>query len=273
MRGSRRHIVSLVAGCAASIAAAAVPAWAGEASRSPDWTLTLGVEGRVLPQFDGSRNSVLRPLPVFRLRRSGTPEQFRSPRDGAGATLIDTPRVKFGPAIKVKLPRKETDDGALGGLGDIGWTVEAGGFAEVWPLEWLRGRVELRQGFGGHEGLAGDLSADLVVPLTERLTVSGGPRLSAANAAAISPYYSITPGQSAASGLPVYSAGGGLKSWGAGAQVSYRFTPGWRGYWFFEYEQLAGDAARSPLVTQRGSLNQIQVGIGVTRTFDLPGLW
>lgn len=273
MRGSRRHIVSLVAGCAASIAAAAVPAWAGEASRSPDWTLTLGVEGRVLPQFDGSRNSVLRPLPVFRLRRSGTPEQFRSPRDGAGATLIDTPRVKFGPAIKVKLPRKETDDGALGGLGDIGWTVEAGGFAEVWPLEWLRGRVELRQGFGGHEGLVGDLSADLVVPLTDRLTVSGGPRLSAANAAAISPYYSITTAQSAASGLPVYSAGSGLKSWGAGMQFSYRLAPRWRSYWFFEYEQLAGDAAKSPLVTQRGSLNQIQVGIGVTRSFDIPGLW
>lgn len=252
---------------------ATVPAFGGETAHSPDWTLTLGVEGRVLPQFDGSKNDVLRPVPVFRLRRAGTPEQFRSPRDGGGVALINAWQFKFGPAIKVKLPRNESDDQALRGLGDIGWTLEAGGFAEFWPTEWLRSRVELRQGFGGHEGLVGDLSADLVVPLTDRLTLSGGPRLSAANAAAISPYYTITTAQSAASGLPVYSAGAGLKSWGVGAQVSYEITPRWRSHWFVEYEQLAGDAAKSPLVTQRGSLNQIQVGIGITRSFDIPSLW
>lgn len=251
----------------------AVPAVAGEPARSSDWTMTLGVEGRVLPQFDGSKNNVLRPVPIFRIRRAGTPEQFRSPRDGGGVALIDAGRFKVGPAIKVKLPRRESDDDALRGLGDIGWTVEAGGFAEFWPATWLRTRLELRQGFGGHEGLVGDLTADLVLPLSDRLTLSGGPRLTAANAAATSPYFSISTAQSLASGLPVYSAGAGLKSWGAGMQVSYEFNPRWRGHWFLEYEQLAGDAARSPLVTQRGTLNQIQVGIGVTRTFDFPGLW
>lgn len=262
-----------VTAAAALLAAALTPAWAGDVRASSDWTLTLGAEGRVLPQFDGSRNDVLRPVPVFNFRRAGTPARFRSPRDGGGAALIDSGPFKVGPAIKVKLPRKESDDPALRGLGDIGWTLEAGGFAEFWPSDWLRTRLELRQGFGGHEGLVGDLSADLVLPLTDRLTLSGGPRLSAANAAAISPYYSITSGQSAASGLPVYSAGGGLKSWGAGAQVSYQIDSNWRSYWFLEYEQLAGDAARSPLVTQRGSINQIQVGIGLTRSFDIPGLW
>ncbi|WP_168192785.1 MipA/OmpV family protein [Undibacter mobilis] len=260
-----------IAACGALLAA--VPALADQRTRSTDWTLTLGVEGRVLPQFEGSRNDVLRPVPVFSFRRAGTPQRFRSPRDGGGAALIDNGPFKFGPAIKVKLPRKESEDVALRGLGNVDWTLEAGGFAEFWPSDWLRTRLELRQGFGGHKGLAGDLSADLVVPLTERLTLSGGPRLSATNAAAVSPYYSITSGQSAASGLPVYSAGGGLKSWGAGAQVSYQIDPGWRSYWFIEYEQLAGDAAKSPLVTQRGSINQIQVGIGITRSFDIPGLW
>ncbi len=252
---------------------AAAPALADKPKRSTDWTLTLGVEGRVLPEFEGSRNDLLRPVPVFNFRRAGTPARFRSPRDGGGAALFDTGPFKFGPAIKVKLPRKESEDIVLRGLGDVGWTLEAGGFAEYWATDWLRTRLEVRQGFGGHKGLVGDLSADIVMPLTDRLTVSGGPRLSAATAAALSPYYSITGGQSAASGLPVYSAGGGLKSWGAGAQVSYQIDPNWRSYWFFEYEQLAGDAASSPLVTQRGSINQVQVGIGLTRSFDIRGLW
>jgi outer membrane protein len=266
-----KSITRIVAACAALSAAA--PAFADQPQRSSDWTLTLGVEGRVLPEFDGSKNDILRPVPVFSFRRAGTPARFRSPRDGGGAALIDTGPFKFGPSIKVKLPRKESEDAALRGLGDVGWTLEAGGFAEYWPSDWLRTRLELRQGFGGHDGLVGDLSADVVMPLTERLTLSGGPRLSASTAAALSPYYSITSGQSAASGLPVYSAGGGLKSWGAGAQVSYQIDPNWRSYWFLEYEQLAGDAARSPLVTQRGSINQVQVGIGLTRSFDIRGLW
>lgn len=252
---------------------AVAPARAEQPKRSTDWTLTLGVEGRVLPEFEGSKNDVLRPVPVFSFRRAGTPAQFRSPRDGGGAAIFDTGPFKFGPAIKIKLPRKESEDIALRGLGDVGWTLEAGAFAEFWPSDWLRTRLEVRRGFGGHEGIVGDLSADIVMPLTERLTVSGGPRLSAANAEALSPYYSVTSGQSAASGLPVYSAGGGLKSWGAGAQVSYQIDPNWRSYWFLEYEQLAGDAASSPLVTQRGSINQMQVGIGLTRSFDIPGLW
>ncbi|HWK94994.1 MAG TPA: MipA/OmpV family protein [Pseudolabrys sp.] len=265
--------ISTQAVAACGVLLATAPAFADQPPRSTDWTLTLGVEGRVLPEFEGSRNDLLRPVPVFSFRRAGTPARFRSPRDGGGAALIDAGPFKFGPAIKVKLPRKESEDIVLRGLGDVGWTLEAGAFAEYWATDWLRTRVELRQGFGGHKGLVGDLSADLVVPLTERLTVSGGPRLSVGNAAALSPYYSITSGQSTASGLPVYSAGGGLKSWGAGAQVSYQIDTNWRSYWFLEYEQLAGDAARSPLVTQRGSINQVQVGIGLTRSFDIPGLW
>jgi outer membrane protein len=94
-----------------------------------------------------------------------------------------------------------------------------------------------------------------------------------ASAKATSPYFSITPAQSAASGLAVYDAGGGLRSFGAGAQARYAWTPRWAGHMFFEYERLAGDAANSPLVTQRGSRDQIQVGIGTTYAFDVPGLW
>jgi MipA family protein len=38
---------------------------------------------------------------------------------------------------------------------------------------------------------------------------------------------------------------------------------------FAEYEQLTGDSANSLLVIQHGSRDQIQVGIGVSYSFDL----
>jgi outer membrane protein len=175
--------------------------------------------------------------------------------------------------VKVKLARNEGSDINLRGLGDVGWTFEAGAFAEYWITDWLRSRVEVRQGFGGNRGVVADLIADVVVPVTPQLTFSGGPRMTLATTAATSPYFSVTPGQSAASGLPVYDAGGGLRSIGLGAQARYEWSPQWASHMFVEYERLAGDAANAPLVTRYGSRDQIQVGMGVTYSFNMRPLW
>jgi outer membrane protein len=251
----------------------AAPAWGQLAPPASDWTVTIGVEGRVLPGYEGSDSSVLRPVPIFNIRRAGTPARFRGPRDGLGIGLIDTGRFRAGPAFKVKLPRDEGDNSDLRGLGNVDWTLEAGAFAEYWPTDYFRLRAELRQGIGGHHGLVGDLSADLVVPVTPQLTLSAGPRLTLATASAMSPYFDITPAQSAASGLPVYDAGGGVRSYGLGAQARYHWTPRWESHVFVEYQRLSDDAADSPLVSLRGSADQVQVGIGASYAFDVPGLW
>jgi outer membrane protein len=198
---------------------------------------------------------------------------FRSAHDGASIGILETGHFRLGPTMKIDLPRREDDDANLRGLGNVNWTVELGGFAEYWPAEWLRTRVELRQGIGGHQGQVADLSADLVFKAMPKLTVSGGPRLTLASAAATSPYFSIKAAQSAGSGLPLYNAGGGLRSYGAGAQARYEWSPQWASTVFIEYSRLAGDAANSPLVRQRGSRDQIQVGIGVSYSFDVRGLW
>jgi outer membrane protein len=240
---------------------------------SSDWTVTLGVEGRVLPTYEGSKSSMLRPFPMFDVHRVGTPASFRSPRDGFSFGIFDYGRFRAGPTTKVRFGRDEGSDNDLRGLGNIPWAFEAGAFAEYWVTEWLRTRVELRQGFGGHHGLVSDITADVVVPVTPQLTLSGGPRMTLATAAATSPYFSITPGQALASGLPVYDGGGGLRSIGAGAQARYQWSPRWAMHMFAEYERLSGDAANSPLVTQRGTRDQIQVGMGVTYSFNMRALW
>ena len=262
--------VTLAAVCAFASLASAQPV---SAPVSNDWTVTIGVEGRVMPTYEGSNGSMLRPLPMFGIRRAGTPWKFRSPRDGASIAILDSGQFRLGPTIKLRTDRKESADTNLRGLGDVAWAVEAGAFVEYWPMDWLRTRVELRQGFGGHHGLVSDLTADLVVPVTPQLTLSGGPRLSLSSAAATSPYFSITAAQSVASGLPVYDAGGGVRSFGAGAQARYEWSPQWATHVFTEYERLSGAAASSPLVVQRGKRDQIQVGIGATYSFDMKALW
>ena len=244
-----------------------------EPVHSSQWTVTLGAEGSAVPNFYGSDRYVFRPVPLIDIRPAGTPPRFHSPRESLGFGIFDTGRFRFGPVGKLIYPRKEGNDGALQGLGDIGWGLELGAFADFWAFPWLRAHGELRQGVGAHHGLVGDILVDAVVPITPQLTLSGGPRLTLESNAAVSPYFDITPDQSIASGLPVYDAKGGVYSWGLGAQVRYAWTPQWTTYTYAEYQQLSGDVGNAPLVTQRGSRNQWQVGLGLTYSFDMPALW
>jgi outer membrane protein len=266
-----------VAGFAAVIATClAASAAAGETEPAPvslsDWTVTIGVESRVMPVYEGSSNSMYQPFPLFDIRHSDTPSTFRSSRDGASIGILETDQFRFGPTLKFRLPRREDSDPSLRGLGNINWAVEAGGFAEYWPAKWLRTRAELRQGFDGHHGLVSDLSADWVMPVTKQMTLSGGPRMTLSSSEAMSPYFSITEAQSLASGLPVFDAKGGLRSYGAGVQARYEISKVWATYSFIEYSRLAGDAADSPLITQRGTRDQIEVGLGISYSFDLHGM-
>jgi outer membrane protein len=239
-----------------------------------DWTVTLGAEGRFEPLFQGSSYNRLRPYPIFAVRRYGTPEPFRGPRDGIGIGLIGGSNFQIGPVGQFVWWRRESmEPSALRGLGDVPWAGEVGLFAEYWWVPWLRTRTEVRQGFNGHHGIVGDVFMDAVVPVGARWTLSGGPRVTLVTAPAISPYFGITAAQSAASGLPMFDAKGGIRSFGAGTQARYQWTPQWATHAFLEYERLSGDAAGSPLVTQRGSPDQLTIGFGATHAFDIKTPW
>jgi len=112
-----------------------------------------------------------------------------------------------------------------------------------------------------------------VVVLLGQWRLSGGPRLSLQSTAAVSPYFSITAAQSAASGLPVYNATGGFYSYGAGGQIEYFFNRQWQVHALVEYERITDSAANSPLVTMRGSPNQFTIGLGATYAFGMHPLW
>jgi outer membrane protein len=238
-----------------------------------DWTITVGAEGRVEPLFQGSDREALRPYPIFAVRRFGTAEPFRGPRDGIGVGLVDGSNFALGPVGQIVRPRNESMDGALQGLGNVPWAFELGMFGEYWSTPWLRTRAEVRQGFNGHHGVVSDIMMDAVVPVGPQWTLSGGPRVTLASMPAVDPYFSVNAAQSAASGLPVFDARGGIRSVGAGTQARFLWNSRWATHAFVEYERLAGDIASSPVVTQRGSANQLTIGFGATHFIDVKRPW
>ncbi len=246
----------------------------------PDWTVTIGAEGRLVPAWPGAPEGkfAVTGLPLVSVRKAGTPPDFFGARDSFGFPVINLGQFKLGPAAQLVWRRKASDYRELNGLGDVNYAVQAGAFAEFWPVTWLRLRGEARQGFGGETGVTGDIFLDAVVPFGQ-FRWSGGPRVTLQSAAAVSPYFSITPAQSANSTisglpmLPVYNATGGLYSYGAGTELEYFFNSQWSAHAFTEYERLTGSVANSPLVTQRGSRNQFTFGLGATYSFNMRPLW
>jgi len=276
MRGRRAAIAGFVAALLIPIGASAADTdtcvYVSPTGAS-DWTVTIGGEGRVEPIFQGSKRDVLLPYPILAVRRFGTPEPFRAPRDGVGIGLFGDNVFQVGPVGQLRTPRLQKFDAALQGLGDVPWAIELGGFAEYWVVPWLRTRVELRQGFNGHHGLVSDIFADAVVRGGTQWTLSGGPRMTLASTPATTPYFGIDAAQSAASDLPLFDAKGGVRSLGAGTQARYFWTRQFATHAFVEYERLTGDAASSPLVEQRGSANQLTIGFGASHSFDIKSPW
>jgi outer membrane protein len=286
---SMRLAISMVLALAPGIAAAAdLPPAAPEPPTAPavytppqpEWTVTVGVEPRIVPAWPGASDSRfgLSVLPLFSIRKAGTPPEFFGARDSFGFSILDLGQFQLGPVGKLIWQRKASSYTALNGLGDVNYAIQAGGFAQYWPVPWLRLRTEVRQGFGGETGVTGDVFLDAVVPMGQ-FRLSGGPRMTLQSTAAVSPYFSITPAQSVGStvaglaALPVYNASGGLYSYGAGGQVEYFFNPQWSAHTLMEYERLTSSVAASPLVTQRGSPNQFTFGVGATYSFNIRQFW
>jgi outer membrane protein len=118
-------------------------------SPSGTWTVMVGAGGAYTPDFEGSKRSMLSPVPIFSIRRAGSMEQFRGPRDNASIALFDFGNLRAGPVAKFKSARNANSYSELNGLGDVKATFEIGGFFEYYPIDWLRARTEVRQGIGG----------------------------------------------------------------------------------------------------------------------------
>jgi outer membrane protein len=277
----RSLLVAAPLACVATLAGAADlgaadPAPLVKAIPAPvaDWTVTLGLDGRVLPHFMGSNSYLATPVPIIDVRRAGTEAPFRAPRDGFGFAILDTGQFKVGPVFQVELGRAaHHNNPEWAGLPRVPMALEAGVFVDYWATKWLRAHVEVRQGMGGHDGVVADQALDIVMPVARQWTLSGGPRLTEATAEANRPYFGIDAATSLASNLPVYDPGGGLRSAGAGTQARYQWNPQWETHAYYEYQRLVDGVAQAPLVIQRGSPNQNMYGLGATYSFDVKSPW
>lgn len=265
----KRLSVGTLAVIAAALPFFATPAAAQE-TEGRGWIVTIGAGPQVYPKFPGADSYGIYPMPILGLRREGAPRPFEAPDEGAGFGFLGpSSRFDFGPAVRFQNKRDEEDVGAA--VGDVGFTVEAGAFAQVFVSDNLRLRVEGRRGIGGHEGWVGDVSADFVIRNGDSTIFSVGPRARIANGRYNRAYFGIDQGVATATGLPFYRPGGGLQSVGATAGITHMLSDRLGLYGYAGYDRLVGDAADSPIVRSFGSRDQFSGGLGLFLEFGVGG--
>jgi outer membrane protein len=235
------------------------------------WIVTVTGNALITPSYPGSDEWSLVGYPSLSFRRAGERKRFGTPDDGLSISFYDTPALRLGVVGRYRGGRYLASDRRLFGLDDVRWAIEPGVFAEYWPFDFLRTRIELRHGIHGHDGFVADLGAD-VVQRFGALTFSVGPRLSLGDREFARTYFGVTPTESALNGLlPAYRPSGGVTSVGALTALSVDWSERWSTTVSVSYDRLVSDAAKSPIVTQIGSKDQFTFGASLSYSFGIDG--
>lgn len=235
----------------------------------PATIFMVGIGPALKPQYPGADSSRLSASPIVNVWRDGERMPAETADEGAGFVVVGKRgKLAAGVALSVATGRKGRD--IAPGLADVGFGIEAGGFIETYPLPGLRLRGELRQSIGAHKGLVADALIDLVLRQPDdRLVITVGPRLRWGNERFQRAYFGVSAAGAAASGLPAYNPGSGIHAYGAMTGAYYQFDHKWGLFGFAGYDRLTGAAARSPIVVQTGSRNQISTGLALTYRFTI----
>ncbi len=232
------------------------------------WIVTVGGRMTATPPYEGAGHDVFVPSPVFSLRRADSLYRFTPPDDGSSLSLLSSRFIDFGPVVRFRYRRG--NEGELTGLDKVGWAAEPGAFVNLWPTNWLRGRVEVRHGVFGHHGWVGDAGLDLVYT-GSRWQASVGPRIGYGDSKYVDAYFGVSPSEAARGPTftSVYEPAGGRRYTGVEAAVGYRLVGGLRLIGDVGYRRLAQDLAESPIVRIAGSKDQLSGGVGLTYSFGV----
>lgn len=250
------------------------PAQSQPSDIAPQWDVRAGGGLLLAPGFLGSKDYQLLLLPNIEIAYGNIIEA--SVQRGLRYRVPVTSSFSIGPIAKLDFGRDQDGShtfrvagkpsAALRGMGDVGATIEVGGFVDFSHGPFTAS-VELRHGVNGHKGLIGEAR----VNYARRSSVGGigtilsfGPRLTFSDTGYTQTFFGVTAEQSFGSGLSVFDAGGGINSYGVGSTAVFLFNQRLSATLLARYDRLVGDAAISPLVKERGSANQALAGFFLT---------
>lgn len=245
--------------------------------------LTIGAGVVYGPSYDGSDDYVFTPVPVVqgRIRNIDI-----TPRPGGIALdLIPDGKdpqfgISLGPVVTYSANRaRQIKDPVVRAAGKLDEAVEVGFNAGVTAYKLLHGYDSLTVSAdfkwdiaGAHGGRVITPAITYFTPLSKAALVTLSVSARAVDHDYADYYYSVSPAQSAASGLPGFDAGGGWDSWSVGLLGGYDLSGnaldgGFAVFALVNYSRMLNDARRTPYTAIRGDADQWLAGVGIGYTF------
>lgn len=225
----------------------ALPAMA-QAEPPQDWDVTIGAGAGIVPEYEGSDNYEVVPVPVVEAEyQEGL--FFLSGRRGIGSYPIRTDDYKIGGSIGYDFGRDESDDREnLTGMGDVDGSVTANLMADHTILGVANIAGGVTTALTGDYGTTADIRLGSRYPVNDRVSLTGSVGTTLADDEHMQHFFGVSPSQSAASGYAAHDAGAGFKSVGVSIGANYAIDDRWNVNATIKGDQLLGDAADSPVV-------------------------
>jgi outer membrane scaffolding protein for murein synthesis (MipA/OmpV family) len=242
--------------------AAVSPSMAEGELSSKQYVLDLGAGLMFQPRYPGTDEMIAVPFPLISVVRFYIPGV-----DDAVDGNAPVKRFSIYPSFGFNGSRDSSQSRELKGLKDVDWSVELG-LGAAYRYDWIRGFVEVRQGFNGYSGQVAEFGVDFIANPTEDLQLMAGPRASWGSDDFMNTYFGVGRKEAAAPGsiLDEYDAGAGFNRVGVAGTASYEFAENSTFHVRAGWDRIIGDAADSPIVKE-GSVNQYYIGAGITYRF------
>lgn len=245
--------------------------------------LTVGVGVIYGPSYDGSDDYVASAVPVLQGKLLGVDI---APRPGGVALdLIPDGRdakigFTFGPVATLSSNRaSQIKDPVVRAAGKLDKAVEVGASAGVsvnrvlHPFDSITFGADVKWDVAGaHSGRTISPTVTYSTPLSRAALVSLSASMRHVDDDYARYYYSVSPAQSAASGLPRYDANGGWESWSTGVLAAYDLSGnaldgGFAVIAIGAYSRMINEAKATPYTALRGDADQWTGALGLAYTF------
>ena len=212
------------------------------------WQASVGLAAAYVPEYEGANTNHWRALPLLDARRGGF---FAGTARGIGYEFSPAANLAIGPRLSYRRGRDESDSPRLHGLGDVDGGAEAGAFFRYTMNGWFV-RGDIRNGVGsGTDGVVATLGGGHAMKFGTGNQLILDVSADWADSKYTEAYFGVNPAQAAASGLSVYTPGGGIKRFDMGMRWMHTYNAGWFSSLGLRLGTLAGDAADSPIVERK----------------------
>lgn len=266
----RAAALSCLITAAASPAFAQAPEGVAAEERSVNF---VSAGAAALPDYSGSNDYRVIPFGAFRYEFDNF--TLRSDGPGLAADLIERGPVTAGVYARWSGGREDVEDKIVARLAEIDPSVITGGFVDVELASGIltgfdRVSIGARAGvdaLGTFEGVSWGASANYLTAISRTSFFGLTASVSGYSDDYAETLFSVDAAGAASSGLPVYTAEGGVKDVGVTALLTLSFADPWFVSSVAGYSRLVGDFADSPIVALRGDTDQVFLGVAVGRTF------